>query len=40
MKVYQSKEYSRTSLGKKEFVTVKDGEKVHKHKHLLLMNLM
>ena len=34
MKFYQSKEYSRTCPGKK------DGEKVHKHKHLLLMNLM
>ena len=41
MKFYQSKEYSRTCPGKKEFVTVKeDGEKVHKHKHLLLVNLM
>ena len=40
MKFYQSKEYSCTYPGKKEFVTVKDGEKVHKHKHLLLVNLM
>ena len=40
MKFYQSEEYLRTCPGKKEFVTMKgDGEKVHKQKQLLLVNL-
>ena len=40
MKFYQSEEYSRTCPGKKDFVTMKeDGEKVHKQKQLLLVNL-
>ena len=40
MNFYQSEEYSRTCPGKKDFVTMKeDGEKVHKQKQLLLVNL-